>query len=133
MRARLERDQGAARPLKAGRGGYYDIDFLLLYLRLKDAGVYYSALNTIERIEVLENTEKLSHQDAHFLRQAASFYRALDHTLRILTGHAEGRLPKSDAQLEGLNAVLPRWTPIPLSDLTRIREETRVLYRRFFN
>jgi len=32
MRARLERDQGARTPLKAGRGGYYDIDFALMYL-----------------------------------------------------------------------------------------------------
>ena len=35
MRARLEREQGARNPLKAGRGGYYDIDFALMYLRLR--------------------------------------------------------------------------------------------------
>ncbi len=58
MRARLEREQGSSKPLKAGRGGYYDIDFLLLYLRLKNAGVYYSYLNTIARVEVLETAEK---------------------------------------------------------------------------
>jgi glutamate-ammonia-ligase adenylyltransferase len=133
MRARLEREQGAAHPLKSGRGGYYDIDFLLLYLRLKDAGVFYSVLNTLERIEVLENTEKLSHKDARFLREAATFYRALDHALRLLTGHAEGRLPQREAQLEALGALLPRWTPLPLAELDRIREQTRALYNRFFN
>lgn len=133
MRARLEREQGAAHPLKSGRGGYYDIDFLLLYLRLKDAGVFYTVLNTLERIEVLENTEKLSHRDARFLREAATFYRALDHALRLLTGHAEGRLPQREAQLEALAALLPRWTPVPLAELGRIREETRALYNRFFN
>ena len=35
MRARLEREQGPRNPLKAGTGGYYDIDFALMYLRLK--------------------------------------------------------------------------------------------------
>ena len=35
MRARLEREQGPRNPLKAGLGGYYDIDFALMYLRLK--------------------------------------------------------------------------------------------------
>src|SRR5579864_5168363 len=36
MRARLEKEQGPSRPLKAGRGGYYDIDFLLMYLQKID-------------------------------------------------------------------------------------------------
>ncbi len=40
MRLRLEKEQGEANPLKAGRGGYYDIDFALMYLRLKGAGVF---------------------------------------------------------------------------------------------
>jgi glutamate-ammonia-ligase adenylyltransferase len=132
MRARLEKEQGPSRPLKAGRGGYYDIDFLLMYLRLKSAGVFFTVLNTPARIEVLEHMGHLSRQDAQFLSDAATFYRALDHGLRVITGHAESRLPGSDAQLDALNALLPRWTPIPLSDLNRIRSETRALFDRFF-
>ncbi len=132
MRVRLEREQGPSRPLKAGRGGYYDIDFLLMYLRLKSAGVFFTVLNTPARIEVLENMGHLSRQDAQFLNDAATFYRALDHGLRVITGHAESKLPGSDAQLEALNALLPRWTPIRLGDLNRIRSETRGLFDRFF-
>ncbi len=132
MRARLEKEQGPSRPLKAGRGGYYDIDFLLMYLRLKGAGVFFTVLNTPARIEVLEHMGHLSRQDAQFLNDAATFYRALDHGLRVITGHAESRLPGADSQLEALDALLPRWTPIPLSDLNRIRSETRALFDRFF-
>jgi len=132
MRARLEKEQGPSRPLKAGRGGYYDIDFLLMYLRLKSAGVFFTVLNTPARIEVLEHMGHLSRQDAQFLRDAATFYRALDHGLRVISGHAESRLPGSDAQLDTLNALLRRWTPIPLSDLNRIRSETRAVFDRFF-
>jgi glutamate-ammonia-ligase adenylyltransferase len=132
MRARLEREQGSQKPLKAGRGGYYDIDFLLLYLRLKNAGIYYSYLNTPARIEVLETSDKLSRSEAQLLRDAATFYRALDHAMRILTGHSEARLPRSGVQLDYLNAVLPRWTSVPLRDLDRIRDEVRGLFDRFF-
>src|SRR5205814_3222476 len=46
MRARLEKEQGPRNPLKAGLGGYYDIDFALMYLRLKGAGIFYKVLNT---------------------------------------------------------------------------------------
>ena len=42
MRARLEKEQGARNPLKAGPGGYYDIDFALMYLRLRGAGIFYT-------------------------------------------------------------------------------------------
>jgi glutamate-ammonia-ligase adenylyltransferase len=132
MRARLEREQGVQRPLKAGRGGYYDIDVLLLYLRLRNTGVYYSYLNTPARIEVLETAEKLSRADANLLREAATFYRAVDHGLRVLTGHAESRLPRAGQQLDALNALLPRWTPVPLAELDRVREETRALFDRYF-
>lgn len=132
MRARLEKEQGPSRPLKAGRGGYYDIDFLLMYLRLKSAGVFFTVLNTPARIEVLEQMGHLSRHDAQFLNDAATFYRALDHGLRVITGHAESRLPGSDAQLDTLNALLSRWTPIPLSDWNRIRSETRSTFDRFF-
>ena len=132
MRARLERELGAQRPMKAGRGGYYDIDFLLLYLRLKNAGIYYSYLNTPARIEVLETAEKLSRSEAALLRQAATLYRAVDHGMRVLTGHADSRLPRAGAQQEALAALLPRWTPVPLSELDRVRDEVRALFDRFF-
>jgi glutamate-ammonia-ligase adenylyltransferase len=132
MRARLEREMGASQPLKSGRGGYYDIDFLLLYLRLKSAGVFYTVLNTPERIVVLESLDLLTASDAAFLREAATFYRSLDHGLRVIGGHAEDRLPKPGVQLDTLTALMPRWSPIPLSDLDRIRRETRAMFDRYF-
>src|SRR5262249_22248516 len=119
-------------PLKAGRGGYYDIDFLLMYLRLKSAGIYYKVLNTPERIQVLESMGHLDRAEAQFLNDAATFYRALDHGLRLLSGHAEGKLPASEPQLENLSALLSRWTPIPLSELGEIRSKTRAMFDRLF-
>ena len=132
IRLRLEKEQGASHPLKAGRGGYYDIDFLLMYLRLKSAGIFFKVLNTPERIAVLESLGHLDRAEAEFLNEAAAFYRALDHALRVISGHAEGKLPSSEAQLETVGALLKRWTPLPLEDLAGIRTKTRALFDRLF-
>ena len=53
---------------------------------------------TPERIDVIEKMGHLEREDAEFLLQAAVFYRAVDHGLRVLNGHAEGRLPANPAQ-----------------------------------
>jgi glutamate-ammonia-ligase adenylyltransferase len=138
MRQKLEREQGGGNPLKAGQGGYYDIDFSLMYLRLKGAGIFYKVLNTPARIDVIEKMGHLERPDANFLRDAATFYRALDHGLRVSTGHAEGDLPASAAQLETLAALVRRWTPDYLHDqpldieLAQIQARTREFFERLF-
>jgi len=138
MRARLEREQGPRNPLKAGTGGYYDIDFALMYLRLKGAGIFYKMLNTPERIDVIEKMGHLEREDADFLREAATFYRALDHGQRVSTGHAEGSLPRSQAQFEVLTNLVKRWTPEHLhgqridATLGEIRGRTRDFFLRLF-
>ena len=138
MRARLEKEQGARNPLKAGRGGYYDIDFALLYLRLKGAGIFFKVLNTPERIDVVEKMGHLEREDADFLREAATFYRALDHGLRIATGHAEGRLPTSPAEVAVLTELVHRWAPPGPRETTlevrlaQCRHRTRQFFDRVF-
>jgi glutamate-ammonia-ligase adenylyltransferase len=132
MRVRLEKEQGPLHPLKAGRGGYYDIDFLLMYLRLKSAGVFFRVLNTPARIEVLESMGDMDRAEAQFLLDAATFYRALDHALRVLSGHAEGKLPKSEQHRDTIVALLRRWTPIRLSELGEIGERVRAAFDRHF-
>jgi len=138
MRARLEREQGPRNPLKAGIGGYYDIDFALMYLRLKGAGIFYPVLNTPARIDVNEKMGHLDREDADFLRDAATFYRALDHGQRVSTGHAEGSLPTARSQIEVLTNLVRRWTPEHLhqqrldTTLHDIRRHTREYFRRVF-
>ncbi|HKD05291.1 MAG TPA: hypothetical protein VKB79_05245 [Bryobacteraceae bacterium] len=138
MRARLEREQGARNPLKAGSGGYYDIDFVLMYLRLRGAGMFYKVLNTPARIEVIEKMGHLDREDVAFLTNAAILYRAIDHGMRISTGHAEGRLPTNSAQIAILTELVRRWTPPGMIEGTleavtrRIRRDTRVFFHRIF-
>ena len=138
MRLRLERELGAAQPLKAGSGGYYDIDFILMYLRLKSAGFFFKQLSTPRRIEVIEEMGHLDPGDANFLRDAATFYRALDHGLRVIFGHAEPNLPKSQLHLDMLTDIISRWTPLHLHDqplpdkVEQIRSRTREIFDRLF-
>ena len=138
MRARLEKEQGPRNPLKAGAGGFYDIDFALMYLRLRGAGIFYKVLNTPERIDVIEAMGHMDREDAQFLREAATFYRAIDHGQRCATGHAEGSLPASRAQLETLANLVRRWTPAHLHEqpldetLAQIRRRTRRYFQRLF-
>ncbi len=137
MRERLEREQGSSNLLKAGRGGYWDIDFLLMYLRLKGAGMFFPVLNTPERIDVIEKMGHLERDEAEFLLQAAVFYRAVDHGLRVLNGHAEGRLPANPVQAKLLDELVSRWTPERLhgplpSTLKEIRARTREFYHGVF-
>ena len=139
MRKRLEREQGVRNPLKAGSGGYYDIDFILMYLRLRDAGSFYKALNTPKRIDVIVASGNLSPEDATFLNEAATIFRAIDHGLRVATGHAEGRLPTNPAQIAILTELVHRWVPPALhqgtieSVIRRIRRETRAFFERVFS
>ena len=138
MRMRLEKEQGLDNPLKAGRGGFYDIDFALLYLRLKSAGIFFKVLNMPERIDIIEKMGHLDRVDAEFLRDAVTFYRAVDHGLRIYSGHAEGNLPNSETQLGMLTEIVRRWTPDHLNhrplraQLDQIRNRTREIFDQLF-
>jgi glutamate-ammonia-ligase adenylyltransferase len=105
---------------------------------LRSAGIFYKVLNTPERIDIIEKMGHLDHNDAVFLGDAATLYRAIDHGMRVYSGHAEGRLPHSPAHLEALTNLVRRWTPEhlhdqPLADeLAQIREATREYFRRLF-
>ena len=138
MRGRLEKEQGPDNPLKAGPGGFYDIDFALLYLRLRSAGIFFKVLNMPERIDVIEKMGHLERGDAEFLRDAVTFYRAVDHGLRIYSGHAEGKLPSSETQVQILTEIVRRWTPEHLNrlmlhdQLSQIRVRTRAIFEQLF-
>jgi len=110
MRMRLQKEQGVATPLKAGYGGYYDADFILMYLRLRGAGMFFKKLNTPERIDVVEKMGHLEREDAEFLLQATTYFRALDHAVRVVTGRAQEKLPESATERDMIAELMHRWT-----------------------
>jgi len=138
MRLRLEKELGAEQPLKAGPGGWYDIDFALTWLRLRGAGLFFRVLNTPARIAVLEQMGHLDSAQARFVLDAATYFRALDHALRITSGHAPSTLPRSPRQLRLLTSLLRRWLPPHLCDqpledeLLQIQLRTRQFFDSLF-
>jgi len=110
MRLKLEKEQGSAEPLKAGKGGYYDADFILMYLRLKGAGMFFKSLNTPERIEVVEKMGHLDRSDAELLMRATTFFRAIDHATRLVSGTAEERLPEKAEKRQMVADLVQLWT-----------------------
>ncbi len=143
MRTRIEKEQGERNPLKAAAGGYYDLDFVLLYLRLKGAGIFFRVLNTPERIDIIEKMGHLDREDAAFMLEAATLFRAIDHGIRISTGHSVGELPSGDLPRAALSGLAERWAPAKLRSehpgalldlpLAETRRRTRALFDRIFS
>ncbi len=77
-------------------GAYYDIDFALMYLRLKGAGIFYKVLNTPARIDVIE---KMGHLDREMPTSSATRPPSTAHRPRsaVATGHSAGSLPPPGA------------------------------------
>ena len=113
MRQKLDEEQGQTHPFKAGAGGYYDIDFMLMYLRLRDAGLFFRSLNTPERIEVLRTSHSLTRSQAETLARLAVFFRSLDHGIRVSAGPTN-RIPTSRSQREMATELLGRWSGVRL-------------------
>ena len=130
MRMRLQREQGHITPLKAGEGGYYDADFILMYLRLKGAGLFFKSLNTPERIDIVEKMGHLERSDAEFLLQASTFFRALDHAIRVVLGRAEEKLPGGGEEHDMVVDLMRRWTGE--RELAAVRSRMRMLFEAVF-
>ena len=139
MRRRIEKDQGNKRPIKSGAGGYYDIDFILMALRLRRAEMFFESLNTLQRIEIIHATGLLDDNERNSLLDAATFFRALDHAIRVLTGASSSVLPADPRLLEMLGGLVARWSPLrpqeqaPGALLDEVRAATRETFNRIFS
>jgi len=87
---------------------------------------------------VIEQMGHVDREDVEMLISAATFYRAVDHGIRVSTGQADGRLPANPAQVAILTELVGRWTPPGLLDgplesvAKRIRRDTRAFFVRIF-
>ena len=135
MRNRLEVEQGESRPLKSGPGGYYDIDFILMYWRLLHAEAFYESLNTPERIEIIRKTDPSSVADLDALLASTSVLRSLDHAVRVNRGVSSSSLPPTEWQQRLLQELMARWLPSELADrpLASLVETTTQSVRAVFN
>ena len=135
MRARIESEQGEAKPLKSGRGGYYDVDFILMYWRLLHAESFYSSLNTPQRIEIIRKTNPEHAADLDVLLRTTTILRSLDHGTRLSKGTSSHALPPTEWQRELLAELVARWLPAEdrATPLVEVVESARRAAREVFN
>jgi glutamate-ammonia-ligase adenylyltransferase len=136
MRRRLEREVPApsSNP-KTAPGGYYDVDFVVSYLRLRNRVGTLPGANMAEQIVALRAANHISAEDAAGLTAGAGFLRSIDHILRLVTGKAPSGLPEHLGHAEAVESLARRWKLVPDGQtLTRsfndTRQQVRYIYRR---
>lgn len=137
MRDRVERERAeGATGFKSAAGGFFDIEYVIAYAALSQGEFAAVPKNVIDQIDGLERdaplgkasrdlpsfTEQapsasvqrkeasgaLRAEDARVLREAATFYRSLDHAIRLVLGRSLSALPEP-AQIPRVNALLKQW------------------------
>ena len=109
MRERLERERAeGATGFKCAAGGFFDIEYVIAYAALSRGEFGAMPKNVLEQIDALRERGALSGKDAGALREAAMFYRSLDHAIRLVLGRSSNTLPEP-AQIPRVNALMKQW------------------------
>ncbi|HEV2299500.1 MAG TPA: hypothetical protein VGR72_13415 [Candidatus Acidoferrales bacterium] len=125
MRARLEQElpEGPG-GFKTSPGGYFDIDYVTAFVTMQKGLTNYAATDILSQIERLESAGAFDSACAATLRDAAIFYRSLDHAIRLVLGRTMSQLP-DPAQIPRVISLFERWN-VPLRGTL---EETSVTTR----
>src|SRR5690348_13311751 len=109
MREKLERErpEGAA-GFKCAAGGFFDIEYVIAYAGLSHGVFAEMPKNVLEQISMLASHGALDAAQSGTLRDAALFYRSLDHAIRVVLGRSSSTLPEP-AQIPRVNALLEQW------------------------
>ena len=136
MRRRLEREvKGKPAPTKTSAGGYYDVDFVASYLRIRHQVELLPGSNMRRQIEALAKAGILADNDARALAEGAAYLRGLDHAVRLATGRASRGWRDRPGQAEGVAHLLRHWrllgphTP-PLRHLESVQQQVRETFHR---
>ncbi|HEV2340273.1 MAG TPA: hypothetical protein VGS15_00575, partial [Candidatus Acidoferrales bacterium] len=124
-RAKLEqeRHEGAS-GFKSCAGGFFDIDYVVAYLKLSRGLVAEAPANSLAQVAFLEARGALDSRQAETLRDAAFFYRSLDHAIRLVLGRPSAELPEP-AQMARVNELLEKWNIPTRRSLKETVEMTR--------
>ncbi len=139
MRRRLERELTASpsNP-KTAPGGYYDVDFALAYLRLRNSIYVYPGANTLEQLQAVQKAGVIRTEDVETLSAGAAFLRAADHAVRLVTGRPTDSLPEHVGHSAQAEELARRWGLLksgrgeqPLAwRLREVQQQVRYVYRR---
>ncbi len=136
MRRRLEKEiKGKTALTKTSAGGYYDADFVVSYLRIRNRLALPAGANMRDQIEALAAAGMLPHADARTLVEGTRYLRGLDHAVRLVTGRASRGWRDRPGQVDGVTHLLRSWRLLeahrsPLTHLENIRQQIRDVFRR---
>jgi glutamate-ammonia-ligase adenylyltransferase len=136
MRRRLEREVLVPPSnTKTAPGGYYDIDFAVSCLRLRNRIELPPGTNTPGQIAALRSAGLLSEDDASVLAGGAAFLRSVDHAVRLATGKSADGLPEHVGHAEAIENLAHRWGLIGPGEmlaqrLRKTQQRVRYVYRR---
>ncbi len=146
MRVRLEKEGTGLHSrteFKHVAGGFFDIEYILGLLFFQSSSgdaLFPHASNVVEQISELQKRNALSAEFAQTLRAAATFFRAVDHAHRLITGRAANRTP-DPALAERIARLIRQWG-FQLEEasaralervLTQHREAVRGVYSQFYS
>ena len=131
MRSKLDKPEAGGPNLKTGAGAMYDIDFIAGALAVKH-GVRLRG-NMRHRLRGLADAHLLGEAEFGLLDEAAEFYRALEHAIRIVSGRARKTLPVGEHARGAVEELASRMLGRSLqggveAELQRTLVATRALY-----
>ncbi len=131
VRTRLERSE-TTQNFKSGPGGVYDLDYLVGSLQAKHE--LWRAGNLLDRLQLLREHGLLTAEEFERLAESATFFRTLEHLVRLVTGRARKWLPVAEHPRRAVQKLL--WRVLGADDsfdpemrLAEVMRQTRELYR----
>ncbi len=120
---------------KTAPGGYYDVDFTLSYLRLRNRLALPPGANTNQQILALRSTGLMNAEDARILTEGTAFLRSLDHAVRLVVGKSADGLPEHVGHAAAIEDLARHWGMIEgrqslRARLREIQQQIRSVYRR---
>jgi glutamate-ammonia-ligase adenylyltransferase len=141
MRKRLEEESAGALEVpdnfKTGPGGAFDLEFILAAWALRAGARPLGGLAWPEQIEALAPGSRVIDATVHDLKEAARFFREVDHAVRLVTGRNAPWLP-AGPRLESVVELVGRWRNGPwsgselLERLAATRRRLRALFEQTF-
>ena len=131
MRSKLDKPEADGPNLKTGAGAMYDIDFIAGALAIRH-GVRLRG-NMRQRLRGLLDARLLGEAEFGLLDEAAEFYRALEHAIRLATGRARKTMPVGEHAHSAVEELASRmlgrsWQGGVEAELKRTLVATRALY-----
>ncbi len=136
MRRRLEKELLVPPSnTKTAPGGYYDVEFAVSAIRVRNRVALPPGLNIAARIESLRSAGSLAADDAKVLSDGAAFLRSVDHAVRLVRGKAAQGLPEHVGHAAAIEDLARRWGLTREGEtlaarLRETQEKIRAVYRR---